>query len=303
MISPTLLRNLDLARATANGRQAYLSAASGLVCVGSWLYVVADDELHLGVFRGDSDQPGELFRLFDGTLPSEPKPRKKRKPDIEAIVYLPDSRLGHRGSLLVLGSGSRVSRKQGAILRLDEEGGIDGLPRAIDMSAIYAPLSRRFPALNIEGAIVIGDELWLLQRGNKTSAHSAVIRYRTSAFLAALGVDATEIEPLATNLFDLGSVERVPLCFTDGAALLDGRMVFSAVAENTDNPYDDGRCVGAALGIVAYDRLISVQRLDRACKVEGVHAVATGNAINLLMVTDADDPEIPAQLLRAKMTG
>jgi hypothetical protein len=302
MISPTLVRKLDLAQAAAHGRPAHLSAASGLVCVGSWLYVVADDELHLGVFRGDSDQPGELVRLFDGALPAEATSRKNRKPDIEAIAYLPDGGRSHRGSLLVLGSGSHANRQRGAILRLDDGGAVDGVPRVVDLSPIFAPLGRKFPALNIEGAVVVGDELRLLQRGNKADPNSAVIRYRTTAFLAALGADAREIEPLATDLFDLGSIDGIPLCFTDGAALPDGRMVFSAVAENTDNPYDDGRCIGAVLGIIEGDRLISVQRLDRACKVEGVHAVAAGDAIDLLMVTDADDPEVPAELLSARMT-
>lgn len=133
-----------------------------------------------------------------------------------------------------------------------------------------------------------------------TDPHSAVIRYRAAAVLAALGA-TTDIEPLATDFFDIGSIEGVPLCFTDGAALPDGRMVFSAVAEDTDNPYDDGRCIGSVLGIIDGDHLTSIDRLDHAYKVEGVHVLATGNAIDLLMVTDADDPRIPAELLTARM--
>jgi hypothetical protein len=44
----------------------FVHAASGLVCVGATLYVVADDELHLTMFSTDTSEPGRLIRLFDG---------------------------------------------------------------------------------------------------------------------------------------------------------------------------------------------------------------------------------------------
>jgi hypothetical protein len=65
MIALTKIRELSLSATTA-GRPLYLSAASGLACLNSFNYVVADDELHLGVFRTNSSEPGHLVRLFDG---------------------------------------------------------------------------------------------------------------------------------------------------------------------------------------------------------------------------------------------
>jgi hypothetical protein len=129
-----------------------------------------------------------------------------------------------------------------------------------------------------------------------------VIRYRTEAFLAALGGDTRPIEPVAIDRFDLGRIDGIPLGFTDGASLPDGRMIVSAVAEDTDNPYDDGRCMGTALAMIDGNRLVSVDRLDRVCKVEGLQATVTGDAIELLMVTDADDPQVAAELLTARLT-
>jgi hypothetical protein len=70
MVSLTKIRDLDLAAATGPGRPLHLSAASGLVCVGDRLYVVADDELHLGAFRTGSAAPGHLIRLFERALPT-----------------------------------------------------------------------------------------------------------------------------------------------------------------------------------------------------------------------------------------
>jgi hypothetical protein len=42
-------------------------------------------------------------------------------------------------------------------------------------------------------------------------------------------------------------------------------------------------------------------RLDAPLKVEGVEARTDGDAISLLLVTDADDPGIPAALFTATM--
>ena len=88
MIGPTKVRQLDLSATTA-GRPLHLSAASGLACINSFIYVVADDELHLGVFRANSSEPGHLIRLFEGELPSCEVDRKKRKADFEALTLLP----------------------------------------------------------------------------------------------------------------------------------------------------------------------------------------------------------------------
>ena len=68
MIALTKIRELDLLVAPAAGRPLHLSAASGLACVNSFIYVVADDELHLGVFRKGKREPGRLIRLLEGAL-------------------------------------------------------------------------------------------------------------------------------------------------------------------------------------------------------------------------------------------
>ena len=79
MITLTKIRELDLADTGDAGMPRHLSAASGLVCVGSSIYVVADDELHLGVFDAAGNAPGRLLRLFDGELPAEKKPRARSR--------------------------------------------------------------------------------------------------------------------------------------------------------------------------------------------------------------------------------
>ena len=298
MISLTKMRELTIKAPSARGRPLHVSAASGLVCIGSTLYVVADDELHLGVFSTTEPEPGDLIRLIEGTLPDIKAERKRRKPDLEALVLIPAFRNFPHGALLALGSGSRPNRCRGALLGLDANGAVCGSPRELDLSPILGPLKDAFPALNIEGAVVFGNELRLFQRGNKRQADNAIIRYPLSRVLAALqSPDVDTIVPSAIHRLDLGSIRGVPFCFTDSAVLPNGDMVFCAVAEDTEDAYRDGPCIAAGIGIVDNDgQLLSLQRLDRPYKVEGISARLDGDRLDLLLVTDADDPGTPAAL-------
>lgn len=301
MIGLTKLRELNLPDAANGERPSHLSAASGLVCLDSTMYVIADDELHLGVFSTTDAGPGRLVRLFDGVLPEEKAARKRQKPDLEALTLLPAFEGFHHGALLAVGSGSRPNRRRGALLGLDPLGRISGLPRSLDLSAMLVPLADAFAEVNVEGAVVAGDELCLFQRGNKQHADNAIIRYRLSEVVDVVtGRRADALRSVRIGRLDLGHVDDVPLCFTDAASLPGGAMVFSAVAEDTDDAFNDGTCVGAAIGIVGNDgRLRFVHRLDRPYKIEGIHAQLAGNRLDLLAVTDADDPDVAAALYSA----
>lgn len=297
MITLTKLRHLELA--DSDGEQRHLSAASGLVCEGPFIYVVADDELHLGVFHAADDRPGHLLRLFDGELPAEPVARKKHKPDLEAITRLPPFGTYRHGALLALGSGSKRNRRSGALLGLDEFGAIAGAPHVVDVTRLFEELDRHVPALNIEGAVITGNELRLLQRANRKHPQNAIIRYPLAPMLEAFASDAAvgTVAPLTIDWIDLGHIDGVPLSFTDGTCAGANAMVFTAVAEDTSDTYNDGACLGAAIGVIAHDgTLRSLDRLDARHKVEGVAARIDQDHVSLLLVTDADNPAIPASL-------
>lgn len=299
MVCLTKIRDLNISAPLNEGRRAHFSAASGLVCINSTAYVVADDELHLGAFRIDNNHPGNVIRLFDGELPAHKPERKKLKPDLEALTLLPAFGDYPFGALLALGSGSRPNRRIGGVFGLSTTGGVHGVPRAVDLSSIFSPLDDAFDALNIEGAFVSREELRLLQRGNSKSSRNAIIRFQLAAFINVLcAKSACAIAPVAIHDLDLGDIDGIPLTLTDGAALPNGGMIFTAVAENTLDPYEDGRCVGAAIGMTDNNlRLHWLQRLDHPYKVEGIDACAHGDAINVLVVTDHDAPSVPASLL------
>ncbi|KQX31587.1 hypothetical protein ASD01_19045 [Ensifer sp. Root423] len=302
MIKLEKVRDLDIDVGSAS-RSLHLSAASGLQCLGTALYVIADDELHLGVFPVAGSGRGRLIRLFDGELPETKGDRKKRKPDLEALTFLPPFCDLSYGALFAIGSGSRPNRKKGVLLGLDAQGAISTPPKNVDLSFILDPLAGEFGELNIEGAVVVGEELLLLQRGNKRRNDNAIARYPLRAVLNALSNDQVDpLGPSAVDRFDLGAIQGTPFGFTDAAALSNGDMVFSAVAENTENAYLDGPCLGAGIGIVdERGILVAFDLLEYPHKIEGIHATEGDGAVELLLVTDADNPEIPASLFSTQI--
>jgi hypothetical protein len=171
--------------------------------------------------------------------------------------------------------------------------------REVDLSFILGPLEHHYPALNIEGAVTLGTELLLFQRGNKKNSVNAVIKFPLVPFLESLTVRRpAPLEPLSSRAFDLGRIHDVPLSFTDAAALPDGDIVFSAVAEDTNDTYNDGRCVGSALGLIGADGTCRwLRRLAQLTKIEGLDVRREGPDVKILMVTDADDVSVPAKLL------
>lgn len=305
-LSLELVRSLDIHESTETGRPSFLAAASGLVSVGDYLYVVADDEHHLGIFSRSQPTAGYLLRLLEGDLPDEPKARKAQKPDFEVLTMLPAFGVYPNGALFALGSGSKKRRCRGVILGLAADGAVNTEPLIIDLQPLYAELAEHFADLNIEGAF-INQYLNLLQRGNKAAAnYNACIRLDLHKALAAISQQQTLSADLLISIqpYALGEVQDVPLCFTDAVALPDGSWLFSAAAEATDNSYADGELLAAALGVInAQAELVYLTVLDNRYKIEGISAKVEGNSLHLLLVTDADDPSQAAVLLQTQLSG
>jgi hypothetical protein len=266
-----------------------VSAASGLVVPGEWLYVVVDDEVGLGVFPRAATEAGRLLHLPGERLPNDPVARKNQKPDLEALCVLPD------GVLLGLGSGSAGARRTGFTWALDGRGALRGEARPVDLAPLYDELRRHFAQLNVEGATVAGGELLLAQRGNSAEGINAIAVLDLAAVrdgLARGTIDAGALRTIERH--DLPELHGVPASFTDLSTLPDGRIVYSACAEATEDPVRDGEFVGAVIGVLGGAPAV----LEPAYKVEGIWPAPGGD---LLLVADADDRAIPAPLLRATL--
>lgn len=277
-LSTTLVATLDIC------------AASSLVRHDDILHVVADDSavLHRYSLQGTPLAPLPLFAA-DPPLPADPAARKKQKPDLEALALLPG------GRLLALGSGSRKKRQRGCLLDLQR-----GTPALIDLRPLYETLGREIPELNIEGALVDGDTLLLAQRGNSHTALQALVVLDCAAALHGLAQGRlTASSLLRIHPVTLGELDGIPLGLTDLARHPDGTLWFTAAAEDTDNPVDDGACAGSVMGCFDADfRVVWSTRLPGVLKIEGLQFEGQSEAgEHWWLVADADSAETRAPLL------
>lgn len=268
-----------------------IAAASGLVLLGDELAVIADDELSLSRYHPDGRPIGRL-PLFAGSLPDKPAARKRAKPDLEALVALPD------GRLLALGSGSAPSRDRAALVA-----GATGTATVteVDLAPLYAGLRARSAPLNIEGACASGGELVLLSRRTGSQGRNALLRLDLHTAMAALDRRPARLDPsllVGVTEVDLGAVQGTSLGFTDAAPWRDG-ILFAAAAEVTDDPVEDGACIACELGwLDAAGCLRWRTRVDPCVKIEGI---AVRGDRHLLAVADRDDRTRPAPLFAATL--
>ena len=263
-----------------------LAAASGIRRCADRLYVVADDELHLGVYDLNGAPCGSIA-LRDGALPHEHAERKAHKPDFEALLSMPD------GALVALGSGSTPRRRAGVRIELAAE------PRvcAIDLSELYLALERVLPELNIEGAAVWSGRLWLCSRGNSERRDDALIELDLAGWQEALLAERAPPASLVRGVtrVGLGDLLGAPLSLTD-LSVLRGKLVFSAAAEASENTYDDGVCTGSVIGVLSALGLPQCLEEVAGVKIEGVCPAADEA---LYLVADADARGVMAPLFRA----
>lgn len=298
------LRTLELDAPSSPGGLAHVAAASGVVRRAEYVYVIADDELHLAVFDASSDAPGRLETVLSGELPVEPGARSEAKPDLEALTTLPPFEGHPHGALLGLGSGSTQERDRGFAWALASDGSLEGEPIELDLAPLYTLLRERLDAVNVEGAAVMGDELWLLQRGNSEHGENVVVALSCAEVVESFERDrvlaAEEFHGLLA--FDLGELHGAALTFSDASALGGDVLVFTASAEDSSDTTGKGAILGSVVGTI--DRGGEVRRLrtiDRKYKVEGVHAVLDTGVITMTFVCDQDDPQEASPLLIATM--
>lgn len=289
MIATRFVQHLDLVLG-------HLSAASGLLLHGDHFLVVADDENELGAFPRDGGK-GRLHRLLDGELPEAKAKRKARKADFEILLAVP----GH--GVLALGSGSRPTRERAVLLATSPDGEPVGTPRIIDTSPLCARLSEELPELNLEGAVLLGDQLVFLQRASRKDPRNALVFVPRDSLSRALETGVFEApDAFDFTVAELGSHDGLPWTFTDAAALEDGDLLVTAVLEDTGNTYDDGACHGAALARLSpRGELHWMEQLGTTAKVEGIALERSGDSLRAWLVTDADDASVPAQLLCAEV--
>lgn len=307
MITLEKVRELAIEPLSKN-RPAYVYAASGLVRLGNSIFIVADDELHLAEFDVAGSVPGKWLRLLPGVLPLDYEERKKAKPDLETITRLNPYEYAPEGALLVVPSLSRPGRIKGVVLTLDKNEKVAEQAIPIDFSEIRNKLIKSIDGLNIEGIAVQEKSTRLFHRGSKKKGKSVAVELDTKSFLRDLhDTHVPKAESIISmKEYDLGDINGVMLAFTDAVPMPDGRIVFLASAEATDDEYTDGATLGSSLGIMnEKGEVEQMIRIEGREKFEGVCAdYAVKNAdskstrIDFFVVSDTDNEKVPSNLYR-----
>ena len=257
-----------------------LSAASGLVHRDGLLYSVADDGLELLRTELDGSKP---MRLPLSDTPARTHIAKSKKPDFEALISV-------GRELLAIGSGSTAARC--FAISLDPESLVR---RTIDLRPLYSALSGTLHELNIEGAVITQDAVFLAQRGNGARKQNALVRLDRGVFERELtcGVLTAACLQSVTSVA-LETFEGVSLSLTDLCSGPGSQLIFTAAAEATENPYDDGVVSGSIVGVIDHSGLATWRVIAPGVKLEGV-CWLNGE---LRLVADPDDPSARAPLFR-----
>lgn len=261
-----------------------VSAASGLLFLNNNFYVIADDEVCLSIYSSDLRKIKQI-QLLKNDLPIEYKARKALKPDFESLVYISKT-----GAILVLPSGSKPNRSEGALL-------IDDKVEKINFTKLYQFLLELNPELNIEGAVTTANELKIFSRGNGPSGKNFMINLNIGLLIDEIKNQNSLTEKTFINQIqcDFGKMNGFNLGITDAALETSGRVWYIAVAESSVSTYDDGSFEGAVIGCMDENAKIIFQRqLIVPSKPEGL-------ALDLVrkkfyVVTDADNRSQLAQL-------
>jgi len=263
-------------------KRPFISAASGLVEIDGKFFVIADDENFIGIYDLET-QSGVSVDIFNESLPAEKSLRKKNKRDFEALVHLPKQK-----QVLLVPSGSTINRERGALI---SEAGV--FQKEFSFHIIFSELRKHFPEINIEGGVVVDEQLWLFQRGNGLQNLNGLIKLNLADFLANKVVQPEIV------LIDLGAVQGTNLTFTD-ATKADKNILFLAVAENSLSTYDDGSVMGSILGIMGRNGdVICTTPLATTSKPEGLCYSSSKKCFYL--VTDDDNRQYSSILLRGNL--
>lgn len=257
-----------------------VSAASGLILAGEEFHLVADDGLSMLSLPRSLNGRARMTRLFEGEMPQDPKERKKAKPDLESLVFLPDS-----GSILCIPSGSTPERHRGAMV--GEQGRVD----QCSFKTVFQFLGQGISELNIEGAVIFDRDILLFQRGNGAIPKNGLISLNLESFLR------DEVSDFSWTAIDLGSVHGVPFGFTDASRVGD-QIWFLAAAESGASRIEDGAFQGSLIGKMSRDgRVLFLDHAGTREKPEGLHVIED----QAFVVTDADHPETPSVLYRGQL--
>ena len=290
-------------------------SASSITRTRAGIAVVQDDANFIALFNDDGTRKRTIAlpageggqRHFD-----DRRGNKAYKLDLEASVTVTTD---GGEILLAFGSGSTERREQivtlGDLEREQPNVSVTNMPR------LYAELRRTTAfagsELNVEGAIQVGERLRLFGRGN------GAVRGELKPVNASCDLDWPKLfahlrdperseppQPFSIVQYELGTLDEIPLGFTDVALWRDA-VCYSAAAEDSPDAVRDGRVPGSAIGVIGatgarWAPLTEPSGSLFVAKVEGLLSV-NDDANTILVVVDSDNPDAQSELCTVELRG
>ncbi len=298
IVNLSMVRELSLSAAGASPTPgAIISGVSGAVKVGKWIYFVSDSQATL--FQMDpqdfSVRGTKLGKAEVGV--SVPK---SQKADLESLAFIPPAEWKPHGALLAFPSGSTDVRETAFIVELSSDGGPAG-SRPVSISTLASALRISVSGLNLEGLVIEGKDVTILQRGNEKGSQNGLFKLRTEDVVKGIrtGSWAEAIAGMDFDPLKIGKLDKVKLTLTDGVHTPRGILALAA-AESGDSSYDDGNIRGSILVRVKDGKPVLLVKFKPTVKLEAIVLErATNDNFEFLVFDDPDDEKKASRVFRA----
>lgn len=216
-------------------------SASGLEMFANDLYVVGDDSQWLFQLNG-AGSCIKKYPLFDIIDNSAIRVAKKHKADLESLTQI---MYKEKPYLLALSSGSKLPERDHFILYditaksfLRKRAG-----KLFDQLQQFLPYEKK---INIEASAFDGENIYLFHRGN-VSGDNLIFSCKIDLFIDAFLNDRECF--FNVNRIKLPALSGIQLGISGATFIVEeGKMFFSATAEDTRDEYNDGKVIGSVIG-------------------------------------------------------
>lgn len=226
-----------------------ITSASSLINIEGRVFVCCDDQYSL--YELNSNQKWiEYIWQQAPQLPTDSYKRKKLKPDFEALI----GPILDGNAIMLVPSGSKMNRT--TALRFDLE---THNFTSFDLSSFFTKLSENVGNMNIEGAAIWKNHYLLMNRGVGDDSSSMIqVNIENFSIVSIVSIDFGEMAGIKLH----GS----EIC------VFEDDLYVAAVAEDTNNSYDDGKVSGSALFRISPDSFAIIDQwaFDQPVKIEGL---------------------------------
>lgn len=283
-----------------------IPSGSGLAKVGEEFYLVSDDSPYF--FRLN----GQYKLLQKIAIPGHEKSTayrlpKPEKPDYESVAV---GEWEGENYLFAFGSGSQSPQRDSLLLvNLKEPQNAKTYSLKLFYDLLKAQAQLPNAELNVEGSAIVGEDLFLFNRGQNVLIQSNWPQ--TVAFLTQKpGATPPDIK---TYRLKLPRIKGIDPGFSGACRLgTADKIIFTASVENTRNWIEDGEILGSFIGILdiaklAENPLESVALLTDKNgspvveKVESIEFLETGPDGDLRVIALTDDDKGGSKLLEIRL--